>query len=123
MDINIIIFLQVGYSTGMDININLFLQVGYSTGMDININIFLQVGYATAMDIYIIICFVAVFAALVEFACINFIDTFIKRFRSEFYIIKINNKPKKSHFLKFYFIRVENGRKRRRRKKRNRSLR
>ena len=33
------------------------------------------------MDIYIILCFAAVFAALVEFACINFIDTFIKRFR------------------------------------------
>ena len=33
------------------------------------------------MDIYIIICFFAVFAALVEFACINFIDTFIKRFK------------------------------------------
>ena len=41
-----------------------------------------QVGYATAMDIYIIICFFAVFAALVEFACINFIDTFIKRFKA-----------------------------------------
>ena len=40
-----------------------------------------KVGYATAMDVYIIICFFAVFAALVEFACINFIDTFIKRFR------------------------------------------
>jgi hypothetical protein len=31
------------------------------------------------MDIYVILCFVSVFAALVEFACINFIDTFIKR--------------------------------------------
>jgi len=41
-----------------------------------------KVGYATAMDIYIIICFFAVFAALVEFACINFIDTFIKRFKA-----------------------------------------
>ena len=40
-----------------------------------------KVGYATAMDMYIIICFSAVFAALVEFACINFIDTFIKRFK------------------------------------------
>jgi hypothetical protein len=38
-----------------------------------------QVGYSTAMDIYVILCFVSVFAALVEFACINFIDTFIKR--------------------------------------------
>ncbi len=36
-------------------------------------------GYSTAMDIYVILCFVSVFAALVEFACINFIDTFIKR--------------------------------------------
>ena len=34
------------------------------------------------MDVYIIICFFAVFAALVEFACINFIDTFIKRFKA-----------------------------------------
>ena len=34
--------------------------------------------YATAMDNFIILCFVAVFAALVEFACINFIDTFVK---------------------------------------------
>ena len=31
------------------------------------------------MDTFIILCFIAVFAALVEFACINFIDTFIKR--------------------------------------------
>ena len=38
----------------------------------------LQVPYATAMDNFIILCFVAVFAALVEFACINFIDTFVK---------------------------------------------
>ena len=30
---------------------------------------------------YIVLCFVAVFAALVEFACINFIDIFIKRFK------------------------------------------
>ena len=33
------------------------------------------------MDMYIILCFFAVFAALVEFACINFVDTFIKRFK------------------------------------------
>ena len=33
------------------------------------------------MDMYIILCLAAVFAALVEFACINFIDTFIKRFK------------------------------------------
>ena len=38
-----------------------------------------QVGYATALDTFIILCFIAVFAALVEFACINFIDTFVKR--------------------------------------------
>ena len=38
-----------------------------------------QVGYATALDTFIILCFIAVFAALVEFACINFIDTFMKR--------------------------------------------
>ena len=36
-------------------------------------------GYATALDTFIILCFFAVFAALVEFACINFIDTFVKR--------------------------------------------
>ena len=30
---------------------------------------------------YIILCLAAVFTALVEFACINFIDTFIKRFK------------------------------------------
>ena len=40
-----------------------------------------RVGYATALDMYIVLCFVAVFAALVEFACINFIDIFIKRFK------------------------------------------
>ena len=40
-----------------------------------------KVGYATALDMYIILCLFAVFAALVEFACINFIDTFIKRFK------------------------------------------
>ena len=38
-----------------------------------------SVGYATGLDIFIIICFISVFAALVEFACINFLDTFIKR--------------------------------------------
>ena len=38
-------------------------------------------GYATALDMYIILCMAAVFMALVEFACINFIDTFIKRFK------------------------------------------
>jgi hypothetical protein len=31
------------------------------------------------MDTYVVLCFISVFAALVEFACINFIDTFIKR--------------------------------------------
>ena len=41
----------------------------------------LQVGYATALDVFIIICLIAVFAALVEFACTNFIDTFVKRFK------------------------------------------
>merc|ERR1712032_734575 len=40
-----------------------------------------KVGYATALDMYIILCMAAVFMALVEFACINFIDTFIKRFK------------------------------------------
>eukprot|EP00095_Tigriopus_kingsejongensis_P006095 snap_masked-scaffold691_size110934-processed-gene-0.1 protein:Tk06095 transcript:snap_masked-scaffold691_size110934-processed-gene-0.1-mRNA-1 annotation:"gamma-aminobutyric acid receptor alpha-like" len=39
------------------------------------------VGYATAMDIFIILCFVSVFAALLEFACINFLDLCIVRIK------------------------------------------
>lgn len=39
------------------------------------------VGYATALDIFIILCFVSVFAALLEFACINFLDLFIARIK------------------------------------------
>ena len=42
---------------------------------------FFQVGYPTALDIFIIICFVTVFAALVEFAILNFIDTLIRRIK------------------------------------------
>ena len=38
-----------------------------------------HVPYATALDIFIILCFIAVFAALVEFACTNFLDNFVKR--------------------------------------------
>ena len=38
-----------------------------------------HVPYATALDVFIILCFIAVFAALVEFACTNFLDTFVKR--------------------------------------------
>ena len=45
------------------------------------IEIFLQVGYPTALDVFIIICFVTVFAALVEFAILNFIDTLIRRIK------------------------------------------
>lgn len=40
-----------------------------------------QVGYATALDVFIILCFVIVFAALVEFACINFLDTLVRRLK------------------------------------------
>ena len=49
--------------------------------MFILIEIFLQVGYPTALDVFIIICFVTVFAALVEFAILNFIDTLIRRIK------------------------------------------
>merc|ERR1712106_1085974 len=38
-----------------------------------------QVGYSTALDIYIIICFFYTFAALTEFAVINFITIFVQR--------------------------------------------
>ena len=38
-------------------------------------------GYATALDIYIIICFFFSFAALTEFAVINFIDVYFKRLK------------------------------------------
>ena len=37
-----------------------------------------QVGYPTALDTFIILCFITVFAALVEFACISSIDTYFK---------------------------------------------
>ena len=42
-----------------------------------------QVGYSTALDIYIIICFCYTFAALTEFAIINFIPKFVKRYKDE----------------------------------------
>ena len=38
-----------------------------------------MIDWGTALDIFIIICFIAVFAALVEFACTNFLDNFVKR--------------------------------------------
>jgi predicted PurR-regulated permease PerM len=41
----------------------------------------LQVGYATALDVFIILCFITVFAALVEFAILNFIDTLVRRIK------------------------------------------
>ena len=50
-----------------------------------------QVGYATALDTFIILCFFAVFAALVEFACINFIDTFVKRRKIKQESLKVAN--------------------------------
>lgn len=40
-----------------------------------------QVGYATALDIFIILCFVNVFAALIEFAFLNFLDTLVRRLK------------------------------------------
>ena len=35
------------------------------------------------MDVFIIMCFGIVFAALIEFACINFIDTLIRRIKKK----------------------------------------
>lgn len=40
-----------------------------------------QVGYATALDVFIILCFLEVFAALVEFAFLNFLDTLVRRLK------------------------------------------
>jgi len=77
-----------------------------------------KVGYATAMDMYIILCFFAVFAALVEFACINFVDTFIKRFKvweaeqkakiseSE---VEVNGKEEKENIVEKGDANAENG--------------
>ena len=42
---------------------------------------FSQVDYATALDIFIILCFVNVFAALIEFALLNFLDTLVRRIK------------------------------------------
>lgn len=42
-----------------------------------------QVGYPTALDVFIIICFVTVFAAMVEFAILNFVDTIIRRIKKK----------------------------------------
>lgn len=42
-----------------------------------------QVGYSTALDIYIIICFFYTFAALTEFAVINFITIFVQRHKKK----------------------------------------
>jgi len=42
-----------------------------------------QVGYSTALDIYIIICFFYTFAALTEFAVINFITIFVQRYKKQ----------------------------------------
>ena len=38
----------------------------------------MQVAYATALDVFVIMCFMAVFTALIEFAFINFLDMFIR---------------------------------------------
>ena len=42
-----------------------------------------QVGYSTALDIYIILCFIYTFAALTEFAIVNFIPKFVKRLKEK----------------------------------------
>ena len=59
-----------------------------------------HVGYATALDTFIILCFIAVFAALVEFACINFIDTFVKRRKKKQEDLKIQSEQKKKQQIK-----------------------
>ena len=35
------------------------------------------------MDVFIIICFITVFAALVEFAILNFFDTLVRRIKKK----------------------------------------
>ena len=40
-----------------------------------------QVGYSTELDIYTLLCFMYTFAALTEFAIVNFIPKFIKRYK------------------------------------------
>ena len=42
-----------------------------------------QVGYPTALDIYVIICLGSVFAALCEFAIINFISVSMNRYKTK----------------------------------------
>ena len=42
-----------------------------------------QVGYPTAMDVFVIICLMSVFAALCEFAIINFISVFVTRYKAK----------------------------------------
>ena len=59
-----------------------------------------HVGYATALDTFIILCFIAVFAALIEFACINFIDTFVKRRKKKQEDLKIQSEQKKEQQIK-----------------------
>ena len=47
------------------------------------LKVFSQVGYSTALDIYIILCFFYTFAALTEFAVINFITIFVGRYKKQ----------------------------------------
>ncbi len=47
----------------------------------LEIAFFFQVDYATALDIFIVLCFVSVFAALIEFALLNFLDTLVRRIK------------------------------------------
>ena len=40
-----------------------------------------KVGYATAHDVFVLICFFTVFAAMVEFACLNFLDAVLRKIK------------------------------------------
>lgn len=44
---------------------------------------FNQVGYATAHDVFVLICFFTVFAAMVEFACLNFLDAVLRKIKRQ----------------------------------------
>ncbi|TRY74627.1 hypothetical protein TCAL_06418 [Tigriopus californicus] len=40
-----------------------------------------EVPYATALDVFVMVCFICVFASLIEFAVINFITLYIRRYK------------------------------------------
>ena len=54
------------------------------------------VPYATAMDVFVIICFFSVFASLIEFAVLNFITIFIKRYKEAEERAKVSSEKKTS---------------------------